>query len=170
MKCRVNKDSGCGHDHSHDDHDHTSCGHDHSHHEHHDHNCGCTPKDIVLNAKETAMLKKLSEAKSLELVRFALKSTKSPHFESVALAPVYMPDGDATIEAVRETGKILKTLEEYGLIFLDYEQRLENGDYSVYENSKLYKGFLNTVEEAKSKEGFIFDIPVLDCGSIIVRD
>lgn len=127
---------------------------------------GCQNRVIYITEAEKDFLMKLAQIPFLPLTRFVMKSTKSEHMESVALAPVYMGDRNDSIDIIRKTGVILSTLEDKYLVTLDYDMPLQNGDYSVYEESELYRHFCNTVLEGGKQEGFIFDMPVLERGSI----
>lgn len=128
--------------------------------------CGHHPTEIQLSENEISFLNQLAQTPFLPLARFVLKSTKSSHFESVALAPVYINNRTDSMEMVKHMATVLKNLENMGLITLDYEEPLENGDYSDYTNSALYAYFQATVEQAKNQDSFLFDIPSLELGSI----
>ncbi|MDF3001279.1 MAG: hypothetical protein K0Q48_1398 [Bacillota bacterium] len=151
--------------------------HDHDHHDHaHGHGCsggccgggGCASRKTAapLTAEEIEFLKQLAQTPYLPLARFVLKSTKSNHFESVALAPVHLKDKTDSMEMVKSMGAVLKSLEERGFLTLDYEEPLENGNYSEYENSDLYAYFKETVAQAENHDDYLYDIPDLEHGSI----
>ena len=128
--------------------------------------CGSHQAEIQLSPEEMEFLKQLAQTPYLPLARFVLKSTKSDHLESVALAPVYLQDKQDSMDTVKSMGAVLKSLEEKGLLTLDYEEPLENGDYTDYSHSALYAYFKETVAQSKVNEGFLFDIPDLELGSI----
>lgn len=161
-----NEACGCGQEHN-----HCGCGHAHDQDGHHcDHDgCGsdcCNQTVILITEEEKAFLLILSQIPFLPLTQFVMKSSKNEHAESVALAPVFMNDRTESMENVKKTGLILKSLEDKGIISLDYDKPLAQGDYSVYEESDLYKYFCNTVREAEDREDFTFDRPMLEYGSI----
>ena len=116
--------------------------------------------------EEKDFLYQLAQTPYLPLARFVLKSTKSSHFESVALAPVYLQDKTDSMETVKGIGAVLKSLEERGHLTLDYEEPLKNGDYSDYENSDLYAYFRETAAQAAKHDDYLYDIPDLELGSI----
>lgn len=158
-----NHKDGCCHGGGNDQHDH----HDHAH----GHGCGggcccANRKTAPLTAEETEVLKQLAQTPYLPLARFVLKSTKSNHFESVALAPVHLKDKTDSMELVKSTGAVLKSLEERGFLTLDYEEPLKNGNYTEYENSDLYAYFKETVAQAGNHDDYLYDIPDLEHGSI----
>ena len=147
--------------------DHHDCCHGHGS-EHHEHTCcaGHQKREILLSDEETQFLRCLAQTPFLPLARFVLRSSKSTHLESVALAPVYLSDKDESMESVKKTASILLNLAEYGLITLDYDEPLQNGDYAVYSNSSLYTYFTETVTEGSKNKDFLFDTAALELGSI----
>lgn len=131
--------------------------------------CGCgghQSSEIQISEEEIEVLKQLAQTPYLPLTRFILKSSKSDHLESVALAPVFLNDRTDSMETVKRMGTVLKALESKELITLDYEEPLENGNYDDYINSSLYAYFKETASHAKEQDGFLFDIPSLELGSI----
>lgn len=133
-------------------------------------NCGQHQTEIQISEEEIAFLKQLAQTPYLPLARFVLKSTKSSHFESVALAPVYINNKTDSMETVKSMATVLESLEEKGLITLDYDEPLENGDYADYSDSSLYAYFKETVAQTKGKDEFLFDIPSLELGSIALTN
>lgn len=129
-------------------------------------NCGHHQTKMHISEEETEFLKQLAQIPYLPLARFILKSSKSSHLESVALAPVYLNHKSDSLETVKSMAVVLKSLKEKGLISLDYEEPLENGNYIEYSNSALYAYFKKTVAQGKENEDFLFDIPFIEFGSI----
>jgi len=128
--------------------------------------CCCKRKRITLSESEIAFVSRLSQTPFLPITRFIMKSSKSEHISSVALAPVYIEDKTDSMEQVKDVSSALISLCDYGIISLDYEIPLENYDYTFYESSELYAYFKETVREGQDKQGFLFDTPVLECGSL----
>lgn len=128
--------------------------------------CGQHQTEIQITEEEIDFLKELAQTPYLPLASFVLKSTKSSHLASVALAPVYLDQKTDSMERVKSKGVVLKSLEHKGLITLDYEEPLENGNYGDYLDSTLYTYFKETVAEAGGREDFLFDLPSLELGSI----
>ncbi|QAT42349.1 hypothetical protein [Aminipila luticellarii] len=128
--------------------------------------CGHHETTIQLSEEEIEILTELAQTPYLPLAQFVLKSSQSSHLESVALAPVYLHDRNDSMDTVRRTADVLKALEAKGLLTLDYEEPLENGDYTDYSDSTLYAYFKETVMQAKGKENFLFDMADLELGSI----
>lgn len=123
-------------------------------------------KEILLTEQEAEFLMQLAQTPFLPLARFVLKSSKSSHLESVALAPVYLNNKTDSMESVKNTADVLKSLAGKGLITLDYEVPLQNGNYTAYSDSLLYAYFIETVSEGSNRDGFLFDIAALELGSI----
>lgn len=161
-------------DHTH----HGSCCHDHSDDEQKEgHSCGgchCGhhQTEIEITEEEMVFLTQLAQTPYLPLARFVLRSTKSSHLASVALAPVYLDQKTDMMEMVKSKGAVLESLAHKGVITLDYDEPLENGDYTAYSASELYAYFTETVAEgkAKGKDDFLFDTPSLELGSIALTD
>ncbi len=125
---------------------------------------GCRNREITITEREKDFLMLLAQIPFLPVARFVKKSTASEQPESEALAPVYLNSINDSIETVEETGLVLRVLEDKRLITLDYDKPLQNGDYSVFEESTLYKDFCSSMEKSCTQDGY--DLPVLECGSI----
>jgi hypothetical protein len=127
---------------------------------------GCKDRIIYVTDEEKAFLSQLSQIPFLPLARFVLQSSQSDDAVSVALAPVYLYCRDDTPDTVRNSGEILQTLEDKYLVTLDYDLPLENGDYSMYEESRVYRDFCAAVKDGVSQDGVTYDTPVLQRGSL----
>jgi len=142
------------------------------HHEHKGccgHSCGkCCghEKETVLSEKEKEFLAELAVAPFQPIVSFVMCSSESEHIASVALAPVYLRDKTDSLEQVKQTGEVIKSLAESGILSLDYDMPLINCDYTMFSESEIYAYFSETVGEAKAKPGFIFDTAKMEKGSI----
>ncbi|MBP1736231.1 MAG: hypothetical protein H6Q60_112 [Oscillospiraceae bacterium] len=134
------------------------------------HCCGgcqsCHCHHVTLSQREQTLLMGLAQIPYLPIVRFVLASTKSEHLESVALAPVYLSEAEETFESVLENSHVLRELEQKNFISLDYDQPLQGCGYEQYHLSMAYRVFQNTVLEGSDREGFLFDIARMDCGSM----
>lgn len=136
-----------------------------------EHSCskgGCCHQkaELIISDEEAEILMQLAQTPFLPLARFILKSSKSDHLESVALAPVYLNNKNDNMDSVKSRSVTLKKLATQGLITLDYNEPLVNGNYQEYIESELYIYFIQTVKQGKGKEGFLFDIPDIEFGSI----
>ena len=126
--------------------------------------CGTGAK-FNFTAEETGFLRLLSQVSCQAAGRFVLKSSRSEHLESVALAPVYLTDRKGSMETVRANAEVLKHLEKHGIIALDYDISPENLDYNAFYESDAYKYFKEIVREGSEKPDFIFDIGAIEFGS-----
>lgn len=145
--------------------------HHHCNHESKSHRCcgGCCKKHrqpITVTKREFAFLERLAQIPFLPVARFLLRSTKSEHLASVALAPVHLLDAKDSMELVKHNGKLLHDLEHKGLITIDYDIKLKGFDYQSYYNSTVYLQFQETVAEAKAHPEFLYDIGIMECGSM----
>lgn len=157
-----------------------SCGHDHSHEHHHhhhdhDHSCGCggacsSPKDTKLSANHIHFLQHLMHYKYLPVAQFVITSSKESEFEVVALAPVFIRDVKDSMDLVKEAGRFLQTLEDKGMITLDYDIPMQGYAYEEYKCSSVYQHFLDTIKQSKTKENHLGDTANLVLGSMAMTD
>lgn len=165
--------SACCGGHSHGEHEHGGCCGGHNHGEH-NHGCCCGEHKEIdkenLTEDETAFLNHLISYTFLPVTRFILKSSKEKDFLVPCFAPVYIEYKDDNIEKVKLVASILTSLEEKGIISIDYDIELKNYDYSEYYDSDFFKYFQATVEEGKSKKGFLGDIAEIETGSIALSE
>lgn len=153
-------------------------GHQHGEHHHHDHHhhhgeCCCGHKEVKkddLTQDENDFLNYLLTYTFLPVARFVLKSTKEKDFEVCTLSPVFIEYEDDNLDRVKFMANLLTSLEEKGVISIDYDFALKNYDYSEYYNSDLFKYFEKTVKEGKDKQAFLGDIAELETGSIAITD
>lgn len=169
----------CGHDH-HDHHDHhhdehseaCGCGHEHHGHEHGE-NCGCHAYEggiEGLSDTEAEMLRVIGRYSCLPVARFALRSSKDDSLDMTAMEPVTIEREDDSIEAVRERGHILLSLEDKGLITLDYDIPITGYDYAGYRESALFIQLEKAAREGGDKPGFLFDLPFMEGGSMTLTE
>lgn len=148
----------------HDEHDNCNCGCgcDHEHHSHADK--GNTPIEVTESQRD--FLHQLSHHHYLPVARFTITDSKEEDFVSTALAPVFLNAADDDMKTVKAVGAFLQTLEDSGLITLDYDIPLDGYDYAEYKESALYAYFCATVAEGAAKPNFLGDTPELELGSI----
>ena len=113
------------------------------------------------------LLREIARSKRYPVVRFELKSTKDRSLRSTALNHVRIQKADEGIEEIKERGTALKELEEEGMVVIDYALPVTlSADYAVYEQSKAFQLLKQTVEEGKSRPGFLFDQAVMRRGMV----
>lgn len=127
---------------------------------------GCRDRTIYITEDERGFLLRLAEIPFLPLARFVMRSSRSDDAVSVALAPVYLDEKNDSPDTVKKNGEILQSLEDKYLITLDYDLPLQNGDYSLFEDSQVYRDFQNTVAGGVTQDGLTFDLPELQRGSM----
>jgi hypothetical protein len=145
----------CGHEHTHED----GCGH---HHEH------LVVEEGGITQAQADVLLAIHQRGYLPVARFALCSSKDADAYAVALEPVYIADAAEDLDTVKANGELFASLEDLGLITLDYDIRLTGYAYQEYVKSCLYAYFVETVKEASQKPGFVLDTPVLELGSVAI--
>lgn len=127
---------------------------------------GCRDKTIYITEDEKAFLTQLAEIPFLPLARFMMQSTQLADAVAVWAAPIYLNSRNETSDDVKNTGAVLQSLEDKYLVTLDYDLPLQNGDYSIYEESRVYRDFCETAYKGVVADGVIYDLPYLQCGSI----
>lgn len=127
---------------------------------------GCRDRTLYITGDEREFLMKLAEIPFLPLTRFVMRSSGDDEAVSVTLAPVYLNSKNDSPDTVKKTGEILLSLEDKYLITLDYDLPLQNGDYSIYDESRVYREFCESVRAGVSAGGIVYDLPVLQRGSM----
>lgn len=118
----------------------------------------CTGVEISLTDSEIEFMTLLSQIPFLPLARIIIKCSDRDDRE---IAPVYISCENETSESVLKAGQVLLSLRNRGLITLDYDKPLVNGDYSIYKNPVLLKKICETA--AADSSSFI---PEIEFGSI----
>lgn len=126
----------------------------------------CRSAPLELTEREAEFLRGMAQIPFLPLARFLMLSSQEDDLSSVGLSPVYLADADESLDRIRDTGALLLSLEAKGLITLDYDYPLEGCDYEAYRASSAYQLFARTVREGGQQEGFLFDLPELELGSM----
>lgn len=74
------------------------------------------------------------------------------------------------MEAIKARGAILMSLEQKGLITLDYDIPISGYDYQGYKDSVVFKQLEKAAAEAKGQQGFLFDIAAMELGSMALTE
>ena len=152
------------------------CGCESHHHQHeHEHSadCGCAEYNggiQGLSDEEAKLLRLIGQFGSLPLTRFVLTSSKDDSLNLAALEPAVLDHEKEEIEAVKQRGQDLLSLEDKGLITLDYDIPISGYDYDGYKNSAIFGELQSAAQEAASKPGFLFDTASIDMGSMALTD
>ncbi len=150
----------CGkhkHHHADENHAHDGCCGSHNHGD---------SKSDELTEDEQQLLSAVEKFGCIPVVRFVMKSSKSSHFESTALSAVYIMSAEDDMQDVKSRAKLFTSLEDKGLLSIDYDAPVSNYDYSEFTNSNIYKDFVTMMKESAGNEDFVFDIADMDKGSV----
>lgn len=136
--------------------------------------CGCSggmpqensPLELRISPPEEAFLSKLAQCPFLPVAEFFISSSKTDDFTNLALSPVFLETGEETLEEIKIIGQILLGLEEKNIISLDFDSPLEGSDPNLFYNSHAFALLKKTVEEGNVNEGFLFDTPTIELGSV----
>ncbi len=137
---------------------------------------GCSPQlapgregamtQIEITPDEEDFLKKLAQTPYLPLAEFFLTSSQEADLTNTVLAPVFLETGEESMQEIRNTGKVLKRLEEKELVTLDYNKPLKNADANFFLDSSAFQILEETVEQGQELSGALFDTANLGMGSI----
>ena len=152
------------------------CGcssHEHEHEHVHGADCGCqeyTGGIAGLSDEEAALLRQIGQFGCLPLTRFVLTGSKDDSLNMTALEPVTLDGENDSMETVRGRGDVLLSLEDKGLITLDYDIPISGYDYEGYMNSDIFGELQKAAKEAAQKPGYLFDTASIEKGSMALTD
>ena len=107
---------------------------------------------------EKELLLAVRDCNRFPIGRFELHSTKESSLVSPALDNVVIERSDESMEQVKTIGSALASLEEKGLVFLDYDLKIRVvSDYDAIANSDLFAQFCQMAEDAQLHPEFLFD-------------
>lgn len=128
---------------------------------------GCRRRyQIILTEEEAALLRLFAASPYLPAARFVMKSSKTPHATNIALAPVFLLSPEDDVKRAAHTAQLLLSLEDKGLIQIDYEMPLENANEEEFTSSPLFAYFTDTVLEGANRFHSVFDVAALELGSM----
>ena len=111
-----------------------------------------------LTELEKELLLDVRDCNRFPIGRFELHSSKEDSLVSTALNHVVIESLDDPMEQVKTIGAALASLEEKGLIQLDYDLKIRVvSDYDAIANSDVFAQFCQMVEDAQQRPGFLFD-------------
>lgn len=119
-----------------------------------------------LTEAEHALLQEFAQLPFLPLAQFILASSRSPHARSVALSPVYLRDEADSLEQIKATGALLLSLEEKGLVSLDFDLPLQGFNYASYHSCPAFRQLEEAVQEGSRRADFLFNQALLETGSM----
>lgn len=111
-----------------------------------------------LTELERELLLAVRDCNRFPIGRFELHSTKDDSLVSTALDHVVIESPDDSMEQVKIIGAALASLEEKGLVLLDYDLKVRVvSDYDAIANSDLFAQFCQMAEDAQLHPEFLFD-------------
>lgn len=111
-----------------------------------------------LTELERELLLAVRDCNRFPIGRFELHSTKDDSLVSTALDHVVIESPDDSMEQVKIIGAALASLEEKGLVLLDYDLKVRVvSDYDAIANSDLFARFCQMAEDAQLHPEFLFD-------------
>lgn len=133
-------------------------------------------KDVLriyteLTTDEKTLLTKIAQSQRFPIVRLELRKSGETSFISTALNHVYLETTADTMEQVKKRSGIFQMLEDKGLIHIDYKVFVTvKSDYIVYDHSDIFALLEQLVEQGKQRPEFLFDIPYIKRGKIVLTD
>ena len=115
----------------------------------------------VISQEEKQLLKEIAGANRYPVCRFELIST--------ALDAVHLERQDEEMEPVKARARLLKSLEEKGLLVLYYDLKsYVKKDYQPYHDSDLFHLLEQLVAEGSQREGYLFDYAFVKRGMAVL--
>ena len=126
---------------------------------------------ITLTNNEKALLLQIAQNSRCPIVRLELRNSQERSLISTALNHVYLQTPADTMEQVKQRSAVLQTLCDKGLIAFDYKVFITiKSDYTIYYESDIFALLTQLVEEGKQKPDYLFDIPYIKRGKIVLTD
>ena len=122
-----------------------------------------------ITEQEKAVLEQIKQTRRYPVCRFELRSSKEEDLVSTALDAVHLTDEHETMESVKARAALLKSLEEKGLIVINYSLKtFIKGDYLRYHHSDIYHELEQLVQEGGKREGYLFDYSFVKKGQAVL--
>lgn len=121
----------------------------------------------MLSNNQLQLLNRIAACKRFPVARLELRSTKDSSLRSVALDNVILSDKNDSMDMVKELGTTLAQLEEMELVQIDFALKVAvSSDYTIFRESDIYAQLCELAEQAKGREGFLFDTPAIKKGLV----
>lgn len=122
-------------------------------------------KSPAISPEEKQLLQAIRANRRYPVCRFELKNSKESSLLSIALDAVHLESKEDSMTQVKARGLVLKSLAEKELIFLNYSLvSYVKSDFEPYHDSQIFALLKETVNQAKEKEGYIFDTAFIEKG------
>ena len=107
----------------------------------------------------------------LPIVRFELRSSKDRELISTALRDVWMTGPDDGMALVKARAAWIAEAAQAGLVQVTYHLPVTlRRDYALYEESGLFAQLRQMTEEGAKRPDFLFDIPHIKRGAVVLTD
>lgn len=122
-----------------------------------------------ITEQEKKILEQIKQTRRYPVCRFELRSSKEEDLVSTALDSVHLTDEHESMESVKTRAALLKSLEEKGLIVINYSLKtFIKGDYLCYHHSDIYHELEQLVQEGGKREGYLFDYSFVKKGQAVL--
>ncbi len=122
-----------------------------------------------ITEQEKKILEQIKQTRRYPVCRFELRSSKEEDLVSTALDSVHLTDEHESMESVKARAALLKSLEEKGLIVINYSLKtFIKGDYLCYHHSDIYHELEQLVQEGGKREGYLFDYSFVKKGQAVL--
>lgn len=122
-----------------------------------------------ITEQEKKILEQIKQTRRYPVCRFELRSSKEEDLVSTALNSVHLTDEHESMESVKARAALLKSLEEKGLIVINYSLKtFIKGDYLCYHHSDIYHELEQLVQEGGKREGYLFDYSFVKKGQAVL--
>lgn len=111
-----------------------------------------------VTAEEKELLHTIKEAGHYSVCRFEFRSHDKNELSFPKLDAIHLDQWDDEVEKVEKTAKLLKELEQKGLIILFYDLKaFVKKDYVIYHKSTFYHQMQDVLAETNKEEETPFD-------------
>ena len=118
-----------------------------------------------------ALLQAAAVTGRLPIVRFELRSSKDRELISTALRDVWMTGPDDGMALVKARAARIAEAAQAGLVQVTYHLLVTlRRDYALYEESGLFAQLRQMTEEGAKRPDFLFDIPHIKRGAVVLTD
>ncbi|MBS5343666.1 MAG: hypothetical protein KHX91_03775 [Clostridium sp.] len=124
-----------------------------------------------LSSDEKNFIFQIADSARYPIVRLELRSSKERSLISTALNHVRLETKHDSMEVVKQRASILQSLYEKGYIEICYKVFITvQSDYTIYSTSDIFLLLHQLVEEGKKNPDYLFDIPYIKRGQVMLTE
>lgn len=124
-----------------------------------------------LSSDEKNFIFQIADSARYPIVRLELRSSKERSLISTALNHVRLETKHDSMEVVKQRAAILQSLYENGYIEICYKVFITvQSDYTIYSTSDIFFLLHQLVEEGKKNPDYLFDIPYIKRGQVMLTE